>query len=531
MHAPGGLVHGLLEASASDHADLPLVLDTDRAHSYADINGCAGKLAKVLQAHGVGRGDRVALLAENSAFYVTAYYGILKAGAVAVPLNTSSTPEDLCYFLDNCSASAMIVGTAHERVVARALAGHLRVRTVLTEKPGRLGELCAPSGANCVDLASAIATASPFSDESISSDDLASLIYTSGSTGRPRGVMLTHANIIANTRSIVSYLDLTSADRVLALLPFYYVFGKSLLNTHVAVGGSVVIENRLMYPTVALDTLERAGCTGLPGVPSTFQILLDQTDLERRRFPSLRYVCQAGGPMSPATTRRLMRAVAGKQVFVMYGCTEASARLAYIPPEDLADHVGKIGKAIPGVHLRVLREDGTEADTDEVGELVANGPNIMQGYWGDPELTASVLDRHGLHTGDLARRDAFGYLTIVGRAKDMIKSGGHRISPVEIENVITDNPHVAEVAVVGVPDRRLGEAIVAIVVPKTWEGSKSTHLHEDLRREIGMRLGRNKVPENVIFRQSLPKNAVGKVLKQQLRDEFANGPMSGTRSP
>lgn len=523
------LVHGLLEASAVRHVDRPLVLDGESTHSYEEINLTAGRFASVLRTHGVERGDRVALFAVNSAFYVAAYYGILKAGAVAVPLNTASNPSELSYYLDNCDAAALIIGSAQERVVHAALSERAPVTLLLTQAPSRLAERADAAGIGCVDLVGAAADLDPSTDRSVSASDLASLIYTSGSTGRPRGVMLTHANITANTHSIISYLELTAADRVLALLPFYYVFGKSLLNTHVAVGGSVVIENRLMYPSVALDSLQQQRCTGLPGVPSTFQVLLDHTDLASRHLPALRYACQAGGPMSPTNTRRLIDAIPGKQIFVMYGCTEASARLAYLPPEDLADHLGKIGKAIPGVELRVRRDDGSDADTDEVGELVASGSNVMRGYWGDPELTAETLDGLWLRTGDLARRDSSGYLTIVGRQKDMIKSGGHRVSPREIEDVICEDSAVAEAAVIGVPDTLLGESILAIVVPHDPAQIGSERLGHDLRQAVGMRLARHKVPVRVVVRSSLPKNHVGKVMKQQLRDEFATALMSSSQ--
>ena len=523
-----GLVHGLLESSADQYGDRPLVLEGEREFSYGEIEVTAGRFSSMLRAHGVQRGDRVALLAANSAFYVLAYYGILKAGAVAVPLNTSSSPSELAYFLNDCDATALIVGRSQERVLHGALVERVPVRFVGTEGPGRLHQLAESQPIECVDLLGASASMDPSTHKSVSADELASLVYTSGSTGLPRAVMLTHANIVANTHSIVSYLDLTPADRVLSLLPFYYVFGKSLLNTHVAVGGSVVIENRFMYPAVALDTLQRTECTGLPGVPSTFQLLLDQTDLASRDLPSLRYACQAGGPMTSATTRRLIDALPGKQIFVMYGCTEASARLAYLPPDDLADHLGKIGRAIPGVELRVLREDGSEAETDEVGELVARGPNIMLGYWGDPELTATVLDDDGLHTGDLARRDCSGYLTVVGRSKDIIKSGGHRISPLEIEDIIAEHAGVAEVAVIGVPNKLLGESILAIVVPRDADQFGSDVFAEDLRKAVGARLARYKVPDRVVFRSELPKSDVGKVLKQQLREEASSLAATGT---
>jgi hypothetical protein len=170
-----------------------------------------------------------------------------------------------------------------------------------------------------------------------------------------------------------------------------------------AVGGAVIIENRFLFPHVALDTLEREAATGFAGVPSTFAILLNRTNLAERALTALRYVTQAGGPMAPELTRRLIAALPGKRIFVMYGATEASARLTYVPPEDLPGKIGSVGRAIPGVTIEILRQDGSPAETGEIGEVVAAGPNIMEGYWNDPVETAAVLDAKGYHTGDLGR--------------------------------------------------------------------------------------------------------------------------------
>jgi long-chain acyl-CoA synthetase len=301
----------------------------------------------------------------------------------------------------------------------------------------------------------------------------------------------------------------------MAVLPFHYVYGKSLLNTHVAVGGSVVIENRFMYPQEALDTLEREEATGFSGVPSTFAILLNKSNLASRTLPSLRYVTQAGGAMAPDLTRRLIEALPGKKIFIMYGATEASARLSYLDPADLPRKIGSIGKAIPNVELRVLREDGSEAEVGEVGEIVARGSNLMAGYWNDPEETAAVLDEHGYHTGDLGRRDEEGFLYVVGRKREMIKSGAHRISPKEIEEALVEHPSVHEAAVVGVPDEILGDAIVAFVTPRPGSAVEPPAVLEWCRE----RLPAYKVPTAIRILREFPRNTSGKIDKLALRRE------------
>jgi acyl-CoA synthetase (AMP-forming)/AMP-acid ligase II len=500
------LVHQFLEQSCERAPDHVLVVDGGSRFSYADIEGMANRVAHTLLRHGVAPGERVALLEQNTHRYVAWYYGILKAGAVCVPLNSASDASMLEHFLTDSGARFLMVGPTLERLVARA---SQRLASVDVVFSCSLRELNTEREITCVtELEGSTARPSVPRRET----DIAAIIYTSGSTGRPRGATLSHRGLVENTLAIAEYLALTSADRALQLLPFYYVYGKSVLNTHVAVGGSVVIENRFRYPNVALDTLEAEGCTGLSGVPSTFAILLNHSNIAERRLEKLRYVTQAGGAMSPALTQRLAEVVRAR-VFVMYGATEASARLSYLPPEELLEAVGSIGYPLRGVTLRPLREDGSECAVGEVGELVAQGPNIMTGYWNDPEETAKVLDERGYHTGDLGRIDERGRLWIVGRSKDMLKAGGHRISPREIEDELQRHPAVHEAAVIGVSDETLGEQIKAFVVLVLGK-----HLdNQELARFLSERLPTYKIPQLWSFVSELPKNESGKIMKQQLK--------------
>lgn len=508
------LVHHFLEGHARECPDHPFLVHESVATSYAEIEIAANQLARVLLSQGLERGDRVGLLAQNSRFYVECYYGILKAGGIAVPLNTAADAASLAQFLNGCGAKILMAGTRFEKAALRAVASGAQLELLGVTTRKRIPEL--PEAVRCLVLDEACeAESSEAPDVSLTDLDNASIIYTSGSTGTPQGATLSHGNIVANARSIVQYLGLGSRDRVLQILPFYYVYGKSLLNTHALAGGTLVLENRFQYPNVALDTLEEQACTGFSGVPSTFAILLNRSNLAQRELRHLRYVTQAGGAMSPDLTRRLMEVLPNKQIFVMYGATEASARLSYLPPEDLPRKIGSIGKAIPGVELRVLGPDGRELGEGEHGEIMARGPNIMSGYWGDPEGTAEVLDEHGYHTGDIAYRDAEGFLFVVGRKKDFIKAGAHRVSAKEIEERIVESPEVHEAAVIGVPDEILGEKIRAYVV--LCEGAALAEA--DLAKRLKKRLAPYKVPSEIFYRDDLPKNESGKVMKQRLREE------------
>jgi long-chain acyl-CoA synthetase len=507
------LVHHFLERAAQRRPEQAFLVHEGTATPYGEVDAAANRLARALLGEGLRRGDRVGLLAQNSRFYVEAYYGILKAGGIAVPLNTAATGSALVTLLSGCQARMLIAGPRFEKAAERCIGAVGSLELVAVASNARLPEC--PRGIRGIALDAACGSErSEPPDVELNDLDTASIIYTSGSTGTPQGATLSHLNITSNTRSIVSYLELQPADRVLQILPFYYVYGKSLLNTHAFAEATVVIENRFLYPNAALDTLQAEACTGLSGVPSNFAVLLNRSNLAERDLPHLRYVTQAGGAMSPDLTLRLKKALPKTRIFIMYGATEASARLAFLVPEDLGRKIGSIGKAIPNVELKVLRPDGREADVGEHGEIVARGSNIMSGYWGDPEETARVLDENGYHTGDIAYRDEDGFLFVVGRMKDFIKAGAHRVSAKEIEEAILQDETVHEAAVIGVPDEILGEKIRAFVVPREGLAIDTRGLEKTLKAKLPV----YKVPSEFVVREDLPKNESGKVMKRELPD-------------
>ena len=509
------LVHHFLENSAHTFPDKPAVWEKNNWFSFAGIDERANHIANYLIANGVRRGDRVAILFENSVDYIAAYYGILKAGGVTVALNTDTNPQTLIYLLNDAGAKAVIANGRYTRHLLPALRKTPYLTTAIIH-------------ANRVEAYEEIGHCHTVTLESVYQNspadrplvrcidiDLASIVYTSGSTGKPKGVTLTHLNIVSNTRSIVQYLKLSSEDRVMVVLPFYYIYGKSLLNTHFFVGGSVVLDNRFAFPNVILETMKQTEVTGFSGVPSTFMILLNKSTLRNHRFPALRYVTQAGGAMAPVVQKEVAKVFAPAKLFIMYGATEASARLSYLDPDLLSKKLGSIGKAIPNVDLYVADKEGNRLPAGEVGEIVARGSNIMQGYWNDPEETAKVL-RKGLYfTGDLGREDEDGFIFVVGRSKDIIKAGGERISAKEIEEKLLEINEVHETAVIGVDDPVLGEAIKAFIV--TRDGAEVDE--EYIRTSLRKKLPPFKQPKYIEFRSNLPKNNSGKILKAVLKEE------------
>jgi len=506
-------VNELLENSAEKHPDKPALFHDGKWVNYGELEAESNRLGNFLLESGIQRGDRVAILCRNCLQYVAAYFAILKAGGVAVPLNSEASPREIAYIIDSCEAKALVTNKALDAALLLVLPDRKTLRLIVAQQvdavgAGRVGDVRVSSwtealssgqdgrpSVHCIDL------------------DLESIVFTSGSTGVPKGVMLSHLNTVSNMTSICQYLRLTGSDRIMAVLPFSYIYGKSLLLTHLLVGGSVVIDNRFTYPNVVLQSMLETEVTGFAGVPSTFTILLNRSSLGKMRFPALRYVTQAGGAMAPAVQQKVAEAFAPAQLYVMYGATEAAPRLSYLDPAVLTRKWGSIGKAVPNVDLLIVDEQGRELPQGETGEIAARGSNIMQGYWKDPEATASVL-RNGLYfTGDLGRMDEEGYFYVVGRKKDIIKVKGFRVSAKEIEEVLLEIEGIHEAAVIGVDDEVLGEAIKAFVVLK--QDRELTR--QAMNQHLAGRLAAFKMPKYIEICSTLPKNESGKVLKTELR--------------
>lgn len=475
------------------------VLHRDAVLTYAELRDAVARLAGGLLARGHCRGDRVAILAENSPFFVKTYFGIIHAGLVAVPLQSDLTAEACAKIISDADIREMFVSN---RLLnrARSWADKLGL-TLLPESQQALwmgGPLFPPPA---MDAAR----------------DLASLMFTSGSTGLPKGVMITHRNIECNSRDIMSYLGLYAGDRVMAVLPFHYCFGLSLLHTHLMAGGSVVLNNEFkLFPESVLVEMQQKECTGFAGVPSTYQILLRNSRFRQMIFPKLRLFQQAGGKLPNPCIREILDSFPAARFFLMYGQTEGTARLSYLPTGRLADKLGSIGKGLPSTKLEVLGANGTPVapGSDEIGEITATGDNITSGYWNDPAETAKFFRDGRLHTGDLARVDSEGFIFIVEREREMIKSGGNRVSAKAVEEVIAEIPEVVEVAVVGMPHELLGESIKAFVAPVPDAGLTL----EEVLAHCRKRLPASQTPEEIIFVGSLPHNSSGKVLKSKLKE-------------
>ncbi|MBT8341613.1 MAG: acyl--CoA ligase [Desulfatitalea sp.] len=505
------MIHNYLEASANRFPENIAVIAGEHRVSYSKLDTYSDKLANHLQVHGIAKGDRVALLLENSVEYVIGYYAILKAGAAVAPLNPGLKPDGLKNLLYDLEPTAIISGFKSERLLKAVDLIGLNLKLIVLSSPRRRWN-DHPFNVFTYEEIIENAHRSPLPVD-IYSKSLASIIYTSGSTGKPKGVMLSHGNLVSNTDAICRYLGINHLDIQMVVLPFFYVMGKSLLNTHIAAGAAVVINNRFLYPADVLNQMIEEKVTSFSGVPSTYAYLLNRSPLKgmRDKMPNLRYCSQAGGHM-PTTMKRALRNALPKhtKIYVMYGATEAAARLTYLDPTFFEAKIDSIGKPIEDVTIKIMNEKGEVVPTGLEGEIVASGPNIMQGYWKDPQLSRKVLSSYGYHTGDIGYKDSDGFLFVFRRKDNIVKVGGHRVNPLEIEDYLISTELLIEAAVISMPDEILGNKLLALAVPK--DGNIDAMY---LREKCASGLPREKQPAEIILVHSLPKNESGKIDRER----------------
>ncbi len=497
----GGMAQYLLGA-ASGAADA--IVDGGRRHSYAELRDAVATLTARLLGLGLQPGTPVALVAPNGLFWAAAYIATMQAGMVTVPLPLTLTlPETLARIRWIGAGAVLLAGPARHPVAA-ALPPEVAVIGDGALLEGPVQWRACPT-----------VVAPPDTD--------AAYLFTSGTTGQPRAVRLTRGNIQANTESILGYLELRATDRALVVLPFTYVFGASLLHTHLRVGAELITPRSVAYPESTVNLLESESCTVFAGVPSVFQVLLRNSTFARRRLPDLRLVQQAGGRLPPALVKELVEAQPHARVFVMYGATEATARLSALPPDELATRPGSIGRGIPGVTLRVVGEDGAEVAPGVVGEIRARGENISPGYVGDPAASAAKMPDGELHTGDLATVDEDGFIYIVDRIEHFIKTWGHRVASHDVEGVVIELPDLIAVAAVGMPDEAAGERVELLVVRRPGADLTADDIVAHCRR----RLPKQGVPAAVHFADRLPTNVNGKVVVREVRSWIAAATAEG----
>jgi long-chain acyl-CoA synthetase len=500
----------MLASSAARAPDKPALIFRDRPISYRQLEGAAEQAAGALAGARVGVGDRVANLAGNVPEFVYALYGSWRAGAVAVPLNVMLTAEELSFILADSGARALVCEMGYLPTV-------LSVKDRLADLETLLVVAGPPVPHGTVSFEEALGRAGPAPEVDPAENDLALIQYTSGTTASPKGAMLTHGHLLANLKQMQQVPALAEAEQdvVLLVLPMFHIYGLNAgLNLTLRVGATAVLVERF-EPLGSLNLIRQHGVTVLPGAPPMYYSWLELDDSARGGFQGVRLAVSGAAPL-PAEILDRVRERFGVTLWEGYGLTEAS-------PSVSSTAVGteakpwSVGLPLPGVEVRLVDPDGTDVEEGDPGELLVRGPNVFGGYWHRPEDTEEVLVDGWLRTGDVAYRDADGYLFLVDRTKDLVIVSGFNVYPKEVEDALLANPEIDEAVVIGVPDPRTGEAVKAFVVLRP--GSELTP--DAIVEHVGASLARFKVPREVEIVAELPRHPTGKVLRRALREHEA----------
>ncbi len=523
----------ILERTVSRFPDVTAVYFYGHRWTYRQLDRMTNRFANALIGMGVRPGDRVALLLPNCPQFVAAYFGAWKAGAVVTPVNPLYAPGEIAHHLNDAGAETLVVlsrfyprvqavrgETPLRRVIVTEIKEYMGVPTrwlyaLLKERAAGDRVAVAPGDDRWRDLLRGAPDAPP--SVRVGPDDLALLQYTGGTTGVPKGAMLTHRNLVANITQAHAWVRPVlreGEDKILSVLPFFHLYGiAACLHLAVLLGATMILLPRWDVKEV-LQTIHRLRPTLFPGVPTMYIAINHSPDLGRYDLSSLRF-CLSGAAPLPAEVQQEFERRSGSRMVQGYGMTEASP-VTHLTPLVGETPLRSTGLPVPNTDVRIVDvETGQHIlPPGEEGEIIVRGPQVMKGYWRMPTETANVLRDGWLHTGDIGYMDERGFLYVVDRKKDMIISGGAKVFPREVEEVLYQHPGVREAAVVGVPDPYWGEAVKAYIVPR-----EGVHLEEaEVVQFCKERLAAYKVPKSVEFRDELPKTLVGKILRRALRN-------------
>lgn len=515
------LLHQLITQRAAVAASDTALQFKMQTLSYGELADAVSQFSTQLRQLQLRPNDRVGIYLPKQVETVAAIFGTAHAGGVFVPVNPLLKPAQVSYILRDCNVRVLVTSSQRLATLIDSLAECSDLHSVILVD----GEPPSASESHYQIYPWQRETLAEVQPAASRIDmDMAAILYTSGSTGNPKGVVLSHRNMLCGARSVSQYLANTSGDRLLAVLPFSFDYGLSQLTTAFAVGASVVLMDFLLARDV-VRAVERYQITGLAAVPPLWNQLaeLEWPDATKS---TLRYITNSGGAMPKATTAKLQQQLPNTAVFLMYGLTEAF-RSTYLPPDQVNLRPDSMGKAIPNAEIMVVRDDGSECEPGEPGELVHRGSLVAMGYWNDPAKTAErfkpcpgqfdelPLQEIAVWSGDQVRKDQEGYLYFISRKDEMIKTSGYRVSPTEVEEVIYSMPGVKEVAAVGLPHPQLGQAILLLVV---IDGSSQ----EDIAKQCQQQLPNFMVPQKVLITDSLPRNPNGKIDRKSLSVQYAN---------
>lgn len=497
----------IVAASARARPDKPALIYHDRPISYAELDEWIRRMAGALHELGVSRWDQVGILAGNIPEFVYAFFGVLRLGAVASPLNIFLTPDEVGAILADSGAEAVIVEIDYVPTVLEARKRAESLHHILV-----IGPPPTPAGTRSLD--ELLDRAGPPPEVDVDRDDLAVLAYTAGTTASPKGVMLTHGNLLSNLDQIwtVPTLREMEADVVLLALPLFHIYAlNAALDVTLREGATAVLVDRF-DPAETLSMVQKHGVTVLAGVPQMYQAWLAAAETGSYDLSSVRLAVSGAAPLPPEVLEDFHDRF-GIAIQEGYGLTETSPVVTTNAVGEEAKG-GSIGLPLPGVEVRLLDVDGKEVADGDPGEVMVRGPNVFRGYWKKEPETEAAFREGWFRTGDVAYRDHDGYLFLVDRKKDLIIVSGFNVYPAEVEDVLNAHPAVAECAVIGVPDERTGEAVKVFVVRAPGTDASEDELLEHCREH----LARFKLPQSFEFVTDLPKHITGKVLRRHFRE-------------
>ncbi|WP_251551866.1 class I adenylate-forming enzyme family protein [Neobacillus muris] len=496
----------LLETNIREFGEYPLLHYKEKTYTNVETKRHADQLANGLRKLGIEKGDRVMVCMPNCPEVLFAYQGITRAGAIIVPVMFLLHPKELHYIALNSGAKAVITSSYVIHNVEKALEGlPVRPHVIVADQPTgeeatNLYDVMEPQDSGWVD--------------NVKEEDTAVILYTSGTTGNPKGVMLTHRNLYSNADNSAKHNE-AERGTTIGVLPLAHVYGLTVTNVLFLTGSSIVVFSKFDVEEV-LRTIEKYQVRSFSAVPAMIYAMVSYPNADRYDTSSLESIGSGSAPL-PIALLHAFEKKFGAQVHEGYGLSEA-APIVTAHRKGIEIKPGSVGVPIPGVEVKIVDETGKEVPIGDVGELIVRGDNITPGYFQNEEESKRVLKDGWLYTGDMARVDDEGYLYIVDRKKDLIIRGGFNIYPRDVEELLNAHEEVEEAAVVGVPDERMGEEVVAFVVKKP----QAAVTEEELIRYCQEHLAKNKTPRKIVFVETLPRNGVGKILKTHLRKTAAD---------
>jgi long-chain acyl-CoA synthetase len=498
-----------LNVTAKEHPDTLAVILDQRKMTYAEVASAARRVANALTAKGIGKGDKVAMMLANTPHFPIIYYGILHTGATVVPVNVLFTADEIEHYLSDSEAVALFSFTMFQEQAVKAFNRCESCHSLI--QCGPADWMDAPEvGENFMHLM--MQSSDEFDTVQTMPDDSAVLLYTSGTTGAPKGAELTHFNLFFNAYFAAKEINkVTPGDVCLVTLPLFHSYAQTcLMNACVISGGTMTLVPRFETEKV-LEVIQRDKVKLIALVPTMYAFLLNYPDCDKYDLSSIQ-VAASGGAALPDETHRRFKERFGITIQEGYGLSETSP-VASFTLQGMELKVGSIGKPIWGVEMAIMREDGTMAEVDEVGEVVIRGHNIMKGYFNKPEATREAIVNGWFHSGDLGRVDEDGFYFIVDRKKEIIIRGGMNIYPSEIEQALYKHPKIAECAVIGIPDDIRGEEVRYVIAPRAGE----TITPEEIQSYVEEHLAKYKWPKDIEIMAELPKTATGKILKREIK--------------